>query len=146
MFAVAATATLPFPVPVLPLLTVSHVAPLAAVQEHVDVVVTPTTPVLTPAGSDTVFVDSVYPQELTAAWFTEIVWPPTVTVAVRPEPEAFGATFTVREALPVPLAGVTVAHVWLDAVVHVQVDALTESATLKEPPVAGVEMAVGEGE
>ena len=56
--AVAENATLPFPVPD-PAVTVSQLALLVAVQEHEEVVVTPTAPELAVDASDTPLVESV---------------------------------------------------------------------------------------
>jgi hypothetical protein len=55
-----------------------------------------------------------------------------VTVAVRAAP-VFAVTATVTVAVPVPLAGVTVAHVALLDAVHAHVDALAVSVTADDP-------------
>jgi hypothetical protein len=57
VFAVAETAAVPDPVAELPLVTVSQLAPLAAVHVQPLPVVTPMDPVLAPDGSDSVVLD-----------------------------------------------------------------------------------------
>jgi hypothetical protein len=63
--AVAENPTLPFPVPE-PAVTVSQLALLVAVQEHEEVVVTPTAPELAADASDTPLVERVYEQDAPA--------------------------------------------------------------------------------
>jgi hypothetical protein len=81
-FSLTEKATVPFPEPELPLVTVIQVTLLIAVHEQPELQVTPTAPVPEADPIETVVVDSEYAHEL-AAWVTVTVFPAIVSVAVR---------------------------------------------------------------
>ena len=81
VLAAAVYPTLPLPLPLAPLVIVTHDAPLVAVQVHPAVVVTVTVPVPPAAGSDWLAGEIVY--EHAAACVTVNVLPATVSVPVR---------------------------------------------------------------
>ena len=91
VLAAAVNPTLPEPVPAAPLEIVTHVAPLVAVQLHPGVVVTLTVPLPPAADSDRLAGVIAYAQDV-AAWLTENVLPPTVTVPLRATVPGFAAT------------------------------------------------------
>ena len=87
----AVNPTLPEPVPAVPLEIVTHDAPLVAVQLHPEVVVTMTVPLPPAADSDWLVGEIAYEQGI-AAWLTENVLPPALTVPVRETVPVFAAT------------------------------------------------------
>jgi hypothetical protein len=87
----AVNPTLPEPVPAVPLEIVTHDAPLVAVQLHPEDVVTMTVPLPPAADSDWLVGEIVYAQAV-AAWLTENVLPPAVTVPVRETVPGFAGT------------------------------------------------------
>jgi len=91
VFGAAVNPTLPEPVPAAPPVIVTHDAPLVAVQLHPELVVTLTVPLPPAADRDRLAGASVYAQGV-AAWLTENVLPPAVTVPVRATVPGFAAT------------------------------------------------------
>ena len=83
VFAATEKATVPFPVPVAPLVIEIHAAPLEAVQaQQPAVAVTVKLPFVAAAETEVPEEDSEKPQD-TAAWLTETACPATVSVPVR---------------------------------------------------------------
>jgi hypothetical protein len=81
------------PVPLLPLVTVSHEALLEVVHAHPAVAVTVTAPVPPEAGTDALEgVRAALQDGVAAAWSTRNVWPPIVMVADRAMFVVFGTT------------------------------------------------------
>jgi hypothetical protein len=70
-----------------------------------------------------------------AVWLTVYVWPAIVRVAVRAAP-VFAATVTVTVPEPVPLVGLTDAHVDVLSAVQPHEAPLAETVTVLVPPVA----------
>ena len=87
----AVNPTVPEPVPAVPLEIVTHDAPLVAVHAHPELVVTMTVPLPPAADSDRLAGEIVYAHAV-AAWLTENVLPPAVTVPVRETVPGFAAT------------------------------------------------------
>jgi hypothetical protein len=83
--------TLPEPVPVAPLVIVTHDAPLVAVQVHPADVVTITVP-LPPLAENDWLVGEIVNEHGAAAWVTVNVLPPTVSVPVRGAAPVLAAT------------------------------------------------------
>ncbi len=136
VFAATVTTTVAVPVP-LAGATVAQTALLDAVQPHVDALAVtgtfnvPPVAATLPADADSVNVHGGG----AAACDTVYVCPPTITAAVRAVP-VFAATVTTTVAVPVPLAGATVAQTALLDAVHPHVDALAVTGTFNVPPVA----------
>lgn len=79
-----------------------------------------------------------------AAWLTVTVRPPTVSVPVRTDADAFSATENVTALLPVPLAGeVRTIHEALEEAVQGHVGAEAVSVTLLVSPPAGASTVAG---
>jgi hypothetical protein len=72
----------PEPEPLLPVVIVSQLSLLVAVQEHPAPAVTPTLPLLALDATDALEAEIVYVQGA-AAWLTVKVWPARVIVPVR---------------------------------------------------------------
>ena len=94
--------TEPAPEPVAPLVTVIHVAALAAVQLQPVVVVTATDPV-PPAAVMVWLVGEIEYTQGDAFCVTVNVWPPIVTVPVRDCVAVLAVTLNVTRALPCPI-------------------------------------------
>ena len=131
-FAAALNATVPAPLPLAPLVTVSHdVLLLTPVHAQPARVVTVVEPVPPPAATDWLAGNSAYVQDV-AACVTENVWPPMVIVPVRALVLGFDEALNATVPLPLPLAPlVTVSHdVLLLTPVHAQP---AGAVTLVEP-------------
>jgi len=118
--AAAVTVTVPFPVPVAPLVTVNHVALLEAVQLHPAGAVTVIGAVPPAVGMVRTVGDRVY-VHAAPPWFTTTVCPAMISVALRDSAVVFAVAATVTVPLPDPLAPlVIVNHAALLVAVHVQ--------------------------
>jgi hypothetical protein len=131
VFAATVNATVPLPVPELPLLTVIHAALLAAVHVQPVPAVTPTDPLPPADVSDAEVVESVKVQGAPAC-VTVTVFPAIVSVPEREVADVFAATVNATVPLPVPeLPPLTVIQAVLLAAVHVQpLPAVTPTAPL----------------
>ena len=102
--------TLPLPLPVAPLVTVSHPVLLTPLQVHPAGAVTFVEPVALPAAIDWLGGEMEYVHGAPAC-MTLNVWPPTVNVPVRGTELAFADALKATLPLPLPLAPlVTVNH------------------------------------
>jgi hypothetical protein len=121
LFAATATFTVPLPVPLAPLLMVSHDALLVAFHAQVLPVVTLTLVASPAAGELRVIGVIAKVQGAAPACVTEKVCPAIVTVPVRCEVLVFAATLTATMRLPVPVEpDVTLSHDALLVVLQVQ--------------------------
>ncbi len=99
-FAAALNATVPFPLPLAPLVTVIHEALLVAVHAHPAPAVTVVDPVPPPTATDWLVGESEYEQA--PPWFTVYVIPATVSVPMRGDVDGLASTTYVRLPLPFP--------------------------------------------
>jgi hypothetical protein len=117
VLAAAVYATLPLPLPLAPLVIVTHEAPVA-VHGHPLAAVTATVPLPPAAVSDWLAGEMVY--EHAPACVTVKVLPATVSVPVRDVVAVFAATLNPTAPFPIPDAPeVTAIHVLLLTAVHV---------------------------
>jgi hypothetical protein len=130
------------PVPLAPLVTVSHAALLDAVHAQPPPALTFTDPVLAVAGTLSVVAERAYPQEPVCV--TVMVVPAMVSVPVRLEVAVFAAIENAIVPLPVPDTPlVIVSHAAFEVAVQAQpLPAVTE--TDDEPPAAPTDALVGE--
>ena len=143
--AAALNATVPVPLPLAPLVTVSHdvllLTPVHAQPASVVTVVEPVPPV---AATDWLAGSSANVQDV-AACVTENVWPPMVIVPVRELVFGFAEALKATVPLPLPLAPlVTVSH---DVLLLTPVQAQPAGAvTLVDPvpPPAATDWLVGD--
>jgi hypothetical protein len=143
-FAVALNETEPLPLPVPPLVIVSHdVLLLAAVQEQPPGAVTLAEPVPPAAGTEPLGGASENVQPA-AAWVTVNVWPATVSVPPRGEAFGFTAALNVTAPPPLPVAPpVIVSHeVSLLTPVHAQPPGVV-TVVDPVPPAAVTDVALG---
>jgi hypothetical protein len=103
VFSATASVTLPNPLPVAPLTTVTHGSDEDAVQEHSSVAFTTTPTEVAGDATDTLVWEMVVVQLLPAC-VTEKRRPATVIDALRDTVPEFGATEYCTEPLPVPVA------------------------------------------
>ena len=140
VLAATVNATVPFPLPLAPDVTVIHDAAGIAVQAHDDAAVTVTVPFPPPAA-----IFALVGAMLTVhacAWLTVKVWPPMVSVALRPAP-VLAATENATVPLPVPLApDVIVIHGALLVAVHAHP---LVAVTVTEPVPPPTAMSADEG-
>ena len=142
VLAATVNATVPFPDPDAPPVTVIHVLLLVAVHAQPAAVVTALLPVPPAAGSDWLAGEIVY--EHAAACVTVNVLPAAVSVPVRIVPAVLAAT--VNATVPFPdrdAPPVTVIHVLLLVAVHAHPAAVV-TALLPVPPAAGSDWLAGE--
>jgi hypothetical protein len=134
VFAVAVTVTVPLPDPLAPLVSVSQLALLVAVQVQPAGAVTVTEPLPPPATMFSVVADSVYVQA-TPACVTVTLCPATVTVVLRDEVAIFAVAATLTVPFPDPLAPlVTVSQLALLVAVQVHpAGAVTVTEPLPPP-------------
>jgi hypothetical protein len=143
VFNAAVNLTLPEPLPVAPLVIVTHEAPLVAVQLHPAVVVTVTVPLPPDPASDWLVGEMVNAQGGPAC-VTERVLPATATVPVRDVVPVFDATLSVTVPPPIPAApAVTAIHDALLIAVHVH-PAAAVTVVLAVPPAADSDWLAGE--
>lgn len=128
---------MPDPIPLAPLVTVTHADPLEAVQLQVDDVVTVTAPVPPPAGS-VALVGEMVKEHGVAACVKVNVCPAIVIVPVRDVVAVFAATLKFTEPPPLPLdPDVIVSQASFETAVQLQpVPELTVTV-----PVAAAELA-----
>src|SRR3954465_12280702 len=96
-------ATVPLPLPLAPLVTVSHGAAVAAVQAQPAELVTATL-AESPAASALKLGGAIEYVHVAAAWLTVKVWPAMVAVPVRVVVAVLAATLIATVPLPLPLA------------------------------------------
>ena len=120
VFAAMLNATLPFPVPAAPALTVIHVSLLTAVHAHPVGAVTVVLPVPPPAPMDWL-VGEIVSVHATPACVTVALLPPAVIDPLRDVVEVFAAALNETVPLPEPLApAVIVIHASVVVAVHAQ--------------------------
>jgi len=142
-FACTLKLTTPLPVPLEPLVMVTHAALLVAVHEHVAVVVTAVDPVLALAGTFAVVGEIEY-VHAAAAWLTVKTRPPMVNVPVLDCCVEFAATVKFTEPPPVPLAPlVTVIQPGSLFVTAQAQSAGAETVVENDPPVDDTDREVG---
>lgn len=146
VFAATLKPVVPEPVPLAPLVTVTHDTPLTDVQPHPDVVVTATEPVPPDAATDWLVGEIVKAQTVVPLCVTVKVEPAMVRVPVRLVVPVFAATL--KPAVPGPTTEapeVTVIHEALLTEVHAHPEA-TVTVLLLEPAVAAADQLAGEME
>jgi hypothetical protein len=143
VFAATLNVTAPFPVPLAPLLTVIQFTLLTAVHAQPDCVVTATGPPAPPELSTLWLVGAmVYMHAALCEMVT--ICPATVSVPVRAAP-AFVWTEYVTVPAPVPLEPVAiVTQFTLLLAVHVQPDEVLTETGVPPPPVAPMDVLVGD--
>jgi hypothetical protein len=142
-FIAAENATVPFPVPLAPLVIVNQLAPLVAVQLQPAAPVTADVPVPPPNATDWL-VGEMLTLQLPAAWFTVKVRPAIVRVPLRADDVGFAAPLNPTVPLPDPLAPlVTVSQPALLVAAQAQP---ANAVTVLEPvpPAAAIDWLVGE--
>jgi hypothetical protein len=137
VFAATVNPTVPFPVPLAPLVIVIHVAVVAAVHAHPDGVVTATLvagPPAAPTVCDVGLSDAGHEPDCV----TVCVWPAIVIVPVRLVESGLAATLNATVPLPVPLAPlVIVIHGVVVDAVHAQPDGAVTATGAPDPALAG---------
>ena len=138
LFSSTPNATEPFPLPLLPEVTVTHPAPLLAVQEQPLPADTATVPLPPDAALEKLVELIEYAHETgAAACVTLNVWPAMVMVPER-APPALAATLYVTGPFPLPLAPeVTVTHPALLLAVQAH-PVPADTATVPVPPDAAI--------
>jgi hypothetical protein len=135
VFAAPLKVTVPFPELVDPPVTVTQLAPLAAVQAHPVGVVTDTLPV-PPIAATACVDDERLKVQLTPGCVTVKLWPAIVSVAVRAVVVVFAAALKLTVPLAEPLVPpVTVTQLAPLVAVHAQ-PVVVVTATLPVPPAA----------
>jgi hypothetical protein len=122
--------------------TLTHAAPLAAVQAHPAIVVKPTVPVPPAALNVCPLEPRLYGHEM-VSWDTLTARPATVTVPVRTVDPGFAGRVRVTIADPLPLAGDTEIHAALLTAVHPQ-PASAVTARVVAPPAAPIDRVSGD--
>jgi hypothetical protein len=142
VFAAALKATVPFPEPLDPPVTVTQLAPLVAVHAHPVSVVTATLPV-PPAAPTACVDDEVLNEQLAPDCVTVKVLPAIVNVPVRDDVVVAAATAKLTVPLPEPEAPpVTANHDALLAALHAHPEPAV-TATLPLPPAEAKDCEVG---
>lgn len=143
VFAATVYPTLPFPLPLAPLVIVIHETGLVAVHAHApgSVTATEAEPPLEPTDALT---GAIVDEQVTPACVTVNVWPPIVTVPVRLVRAVFAAMLyaTVPSAFPLPPDAIEI-HDAEDVAVHAQ-PARVSTLTVPLVASAGAETLTGE--
>jgi hypothetical protein len=143
-FVAALKATVPFPEPLAPLVTVIQLAPLLAVHVHPAIAATENDPAPPAAATDWLVGDSEYEHDGAAAWLMVKVLPPAAMVPVRELVVVFAAALKATVPVPEPLVPlVRVIQLAPLLAVHVH-PAVAVSENDPVPPSAATDCVVGE--